>query len=117
MKAVVAHAVALAQTEEPDPGVAEAGQVVDGLGRPAGAVDIYPRVPRVLHAPRPSEGDEPGALVEQPVGPDVAVVGVGQDEAVDDIAPQEVVEHADLFVVGTNRKRQHVVPTRTSGVT
>ena len=91
--------------------------MADGLRRTPRPIDVDPRMPRVLDPPGPPEGNEMGALVEQPIRPDIAIVGVGQYKTVDRVTAQKVVEDADLFIVGSNRKRQHVVPTGAGRVT
>jgi hypothetical protein len=77
--------------------------------RAGGTVDVDPRAGRITHrgtvarlAPRPAERDEGHALLDQPLGPRVALEGARQHDAVDLTALAQLPDPADL-ILGVGR--------------
>src|ERR1700678_3211880 len=94
----------------------EFGQVVDGLRSAAGTIHVDPGVPWARHAPRAPEGDETSTLVDEPARTYVAVVGIGEDEPVHGVPPQEVVQGPDLVVVVGSREGEDPITLGPGGI-
>src|SRR5690606_2560014 len=100
VKAVVARARALRPAEEADAGGALGGEGADGVIGPGAAVDVDPVVDLggrgVLAPPGTPEGDEGDRVLAKPVAAEVAVIGTGEQEAIECVGGAQLLVGSDL---------------------